>query len=139
MVQNKRSVTCNPRNELQKYACLFFDHAYQNACKVQSNLNFLSFFFNPFFSAFFFSGMRIFYIATFAIAFNSVACHVIGLEKRQQDDAIATPGISELRLLPWGKVNFIHTTDTHGKLYCYPKLCILTLVNTGWLEVAIYI
>lgn len=64
--------------------------------------------------------MRVCYITTFVIAFNSVACHVIGLGKRQQDDAIATPGITELRPLPWGKVNFIHTTDTHGMfIHCY--------------------
>ncbi|KAI8979381.1 Metallo-dependent phosphatase-like protein [Mycotypha africana] len=44
------------------------------------------------------------------------AFHVHQIDKRQQKDAIATPEIPPLRPLPWGDVNFLHTTDSHGWL-----------------------
>lgn len=53
--------------------------------------------------------------AAFVITLKSLDCHVIGLSRRQQNDAIATPAFPPLRPLPWGQVNFIHTTDNHGK------------------------
>lgn len=37
------------------------------------------------------------------------------INKRQQRDAVNTPDLPELKPLVWGDVNFIHSTDTHGK------------------------
>jgi 2',3'-cyclic-nucleotide 2'-phosphodiesterase (5'-nucleotidase family) len=56
-----------------------------------------------------------FIVATFIVAFTGLDCHLIGL-RRQQNDAISTPSSPPLRPLPWGEINFIHTTDNHGKL-----------------------
>ena len=44
---------------------------------------------------------------------NGVVCDV---EKRQQSDAVKTPELNALRPLQWADVNFLQTTDTHGKL-----------------------
>ena len=47
------------------------------------------------------------------LGLQSVLGHTF--ERRQQKDAVVTPGTQGIRPLVWGDVNFIHTTDTHGK------------------------
>jgi hypothetical protein len=52
-------------------------------------------------------------LITAGLLFIQANGHIIN--KRQQKDAVNTPNLPELKPLVWGDVNFIHSTDTHGK------------------------
>jgi 2',3'-cyclic-nucleotide 2'-phosphodiesterase (5'-nucleotidase family) len=41
----------------------------------------------------------------------------VDIQKRIQPDAVKSPALPPLKPLPWGDVNFLHTTDTHGIVY----------------------